>query len=44
MQFFHFLYIISYLDILNINKMIVILLFQMKDLKIFYYWFAGIAQ
>lgn len=33
MQFFHFLYIIYYLDILSINKMIVILLFQMKDLK-----------
>ena len=44
MQFFHFLYIISYLGILSINKMIVILLFQMKDLKIFYYWFAGISQ
>ena len=33
MQFFHFIYIIYDLDILSNNKMIVILLFQMKDLK-----------
>ena len=41
---FHFLHIISCLDILSINKLILILLFHRKDLKIFYYWFAGISQ